>query len=36
MVDNLIKKTLAWEEETQKSFLYDGVSYHSSKEHLHS
>ncbi|CAF2090745.1 BnaA06g34430D [Brassica napus] len=25
MVDNLIKKTLAWEEETQKSFLYDGV-----------
>ncbi|KAF2553051.1 hypothetical protein F2Q68_00036120 [Brassica cretica] len=25
MVDNLIKKTLVWEEETQKSFLYDGV-----------
>ena len=31
MVDNLIKKTLVWEEETQKSFLYDGVSYHSFK-----
>ncbi|KAG2259723.1 hypothetical protein Bca52824_079017 [Brassica carinata] len=25
MVDNLIKKTLLWEEQTQKSFLYDGV-----------
>uniref|UniRef100_A0A1J3C9B7 65-kDa microtubule-associated protein 7 n=2 Tax=Noccaea caerulescens TaxID=107243 RepID=A0A1J3C9B7_NOCCA len=25
MVDNLIKKTLLWEDETQKSFLYDGV-----------
>ncbi|KAJ4901265.1 65-kDa microtubule-associated protein 6 [Raphanus sativus] len=25
MVDNLIKKTLVWEEETHKSFLYDGV-----------
>ncbi|CAN8293466.1 unnamed protein product [Cochlearia groenlandica] len=25
MVDNLIKKTLLWEDETEKSFLYDGV-----------
>ncbi|XP_057774061.1 65-kDa microtubule-associated protein 6-like isoform X2 [Salvia miltiorrhiza] len=25
MVDNLISKTLAWEEEKQKLFLYDGV-----------
>lgn len=25
MVDNLIKRTLVWEEERQKSFLYDGV-----------
>uniref|UniRef100_A0A1J3ING9 65-kDa microtubule-associated protein 6 n=1 Tax=Noccaea caerulescens TaxID=107243 RepID=A0A1J3ING9_NOCCA len=25
MVDNLIKKTLVWEDETHKSFLYDGV-----------
>ncbi|KAJ0253417.1 65-kDa microtubule-associated protein 7 [Hirschfeldia incana] len=25
MVDNLIKKTLLWEDQTQKSFLYDGV-----------
>nr|ADQ43179.1 unknown [Schrenkiella parvula] len=25
MVDNLIKRTLVWEDETQKSFLYDGV-----------
>ncbi|KAL1201118.1 65-kDa microtubule-associated protein 6 [Cardamine amara subsp. amara] len=25
MVDNLIKKTLVWEEDMQKSFLYDGV-----------
>ncbi|ESQ33116.1 hypothetical protein EUTSA_v100040091mg, partial [Eutrema salsugineum] len=25
MVDNLIKKTVAWEDQTQKSFLYDGV-----------
>ncbi|AEE29208.1 hypothetical protein ISN45_At01g014860 [Arabidopsis thaliana x Arabidopsis arenosa] len=25
MVDNLIKKTLLWEDETRKSFLYDGV-----------
>ena len=26
MVDNLISKTLAWEDEKQKLFLYDGVS----------
>jgi protein regulator of cytokinesis 1 len=26
MVDTLIKKTLVWEEDMQKSFLYDGVS----------
>ncbi|CAN7096468.1 unnamed protein product [Brassica rapa subsp. narinosa] len=25
MVDNLIKKTLLWEDQTEKSFLYDGV-----------
>ncbi|KAF8098061.1 hypothetical protein N665_0275s0030 [Sinapis alba] len=25
MVDNLIKKTLLWEDQTHKSFLYDGV-----------
>lgn len=27
MVDNLISKTLAWEDEKKKLFLYDGVSY---------
>lgn len=26
MVDNLISKSLAWENEKQKLFLYDGVS----------
>lgn len=26
MVDNLINKTLAWEDEKKVSFLYDGVS----------
>lgn len=26
MVDNLISKTLAWEDEKRKLFLYDGVS----------
>lgn len=26
MVDNLISKTLVWEDEKQKLFLYDGVS----------
>ena len=27
MVDNLIHRTLAWEDEKKKLFLYDGVSF---------
>jgi len=27
MVDNLINKTLSWEDEKKSHFLYDGVSF---------
>lgn len=34
MVDGLISKTLAWEDEKKKLFLYDGVSFTALKKFL--